>query len=582
MEYQGTFALRLLYGIPAAPGDDNSAEQGLEIISLASESRGGIGWYLDETRPFMPNIAGLKGSASWVESASQDGRVLQSDAVGNEVETIYLELSGTLQQRYQYLSQLNRFADQARQFHSTYYQTRPVQLEWWAEGAPGAQWALIYDMSVAVQRASYDQGNTFQVTLTLEREPAWRGVMFGLPATVWTKYMRNQTPGSYDLSELSLIDGDALVSATVDNKHEFDGVNGYTADDPPLSKNWIDIDADMIPGDAPALISLSTNITNLDDHLVSGTAFVKQFTVSRSTKPRELVCNNGTNRPQFYTLNAGDAHVTSGTKTTTANAEDGVISNGSSTQRYYWAQAASTSTQYMLWGSNESGAAYGLSNEAFRGSFAAFVRGQVVTDIPTIQLWAGPGSVESTPFLNAEVAITESVELPIGSSEKKLFYIGDFTLPLSTNGWQGEDGAGVDVAPMTKADSDLVIYAAITPGGTSGLQIIDLVLMPYDEGQIAMLDRSTATANGATADLLLDNTGYIPRKSISIGRQYGNSRRRELELIGTDIQLLPGTNNRLYCLLEADDSEAEDEAAVDSSFTVNVNIIPRWYGVRDV
>lgn len=586
-----TMALRLIYGIPALPTDENSAEQGIEVIALAAEDNANAGWFLDETIPFMPKIASLKGGGIWIDSAADDGRSLQNDSVDNVIETINLKLVGDFATRYHYLSQINRFADQARKFHTTQYQTEPVQLEWWAEGAPGPQYAVVFDISVDVRRAAYDQSSSFDVTITLEREPAWRGVLFGWPATVWTQYKRGNAPGAgYDLIDLSLVNGDPLYLDTVDNKHEFDGANGYTYDDSPLTKNWIDIDADDIPGDAPALVSIALKYTNFDSSSVTQRPL--NIYLAKSTKPRYWIDQSGTKRPQFYSLNGADAGTYTSSITTTANANEGNISNGSSTQRYY-VNYASGFPPRISWGAEANGGTfqdgkYGLSLEAFRGKFAVFARVEIDgSNVNTFRLdYDSKNSYADQLTGLQKNLIPDYVGEPGGvSTEEYTIYLGDIALPLSDRSDIGEDGTGLYVPDMSRANTEFVLVFDLDITNTTNGHFIDLILLPYDEGQIRIMTSGRThpdfnALDWGTGDLLYDNTGYITRELTSIVKLF-NSPMPPVEMVGSDIMLDPKIDNRIYLMFNCVAGNVDYKSTIDLTMDLRLNIIPRWYGVRD-
>ena len=323
--------LYLCIGVPTALGMTNSAEQGVDRISLNS---GEVGLSINPDNPWNPAMPSLKNR--WSDSIGMDGRVPDSHNVGNVTETINLILYDEIRSNMaRYLSALNLFIARARRYSSTFGEIEPVYLDFRALGAPGNQYALVYNIEMAVnwQHGLPFEHNTAYITLEIEREPAWRGLPPGAPPTLWTQYHLGRVPGKdYDYTDLSLLSGTALVQATVQNRHEWDAVSGYDA--APLSKNYIDIPAEDIPGDAPALLSVSV------EYDFSAAEYPLELYIAHSSKPSILPSATGAQDVRrFCFLNGGDAETaTTGTglaKTTTADTGIGVISNGSSTQRYY-------------------------------------------------------------------------------------------------------------------------------------------------------------------------------------------------------------------------------------------------------
>lgn len=568
----GTEALDIVIGVLKAPGDINSAEQGVDVISLYGDETDS-GFVLDPAANWQPVIPSLKGGGAWIESSLEDGRVLASDAVANVIETIPLILTSPSETLFwEHITHLNRFIARARRLWATDYEIEPVYLHWWAKGAPGPQFALISDIQVAITFAhgAVGEQSITNVKLTVEREAAWRmEVPPGAPPTLWARYANRHEPGAdFDFDDLDLhgVNDSAIVAATVRNRHEFDAATSYEAT--PLSKNWIDIDGDDIPGDAPALLSVGYSYdSNVDARLAD-------FYVARSTKPRTLRTRQGNNRPQFFILNAGDAEMGTGfTKQATADATLGVISNGSSIQRYY-AEASATGAKFIRWGIGT--ANYGLAWNSFRGRFAVYARVQTNATDSEWDLWI------TDPIGNELAQLTRTVTKTIAG--KQTLYLGDITLPIDKAlHYHEREGYGLEVNDMQVANTEFGFSFRVTLNTAVSHKITDLVLIPYDEWlHYTTVDFSLDVHQvGRT---VIDSTGYQMHGKRGTQRTYlNNTGAAGHELRGPkELTLIPGLDNRLYFLFAMNEAAGlpARESQPDGTGTYYVNIVPRCYGVR--
>lgn len=568
-----TEALDIVIGVLKAPGDINSAEQGVDVISLYGDETDS-GFVLDPAANWQPVIPSLKGGGAWIESSLEDGRVLASDAIANVIETIPVILTSPSETLFwEHITHLNRFIARARHFWTTDYEIEPVYLHWWAKGAPGPQFALIFDIQVAMTFAhgAVGEQSVASVTLTIEREGAWRmEVPPGAPPSLWARYAKRHEPGAdFDFNDLDLqgVTDSSLTAAIVQNRHEFDAATSYEAK--PLSKNWIDIDAKDIPGDAPALLSVGYSYdSNVNARLAD-------FYVARSTKPRTLRTRQSNDRPQFFILNAGDAFLSGPvSKLTTADASLGVFSNGSSTQRYYVEGSTAPSNPILIWG--DSSALYGLALNSFRGRFAVFARVQTTATDSVWRLHYSEGS--ALDFRQLTPDVTKTI------AGKQTLYLGDITLPIDKEvHYHSREGYGLEVNDMAVANSEFSLVLEVIINTAVSHKITDLVLLPYDE----WLHYTTVDFTLNTHEVgrtVIDSTGYQMHGKRGTRRTFLNKfGAGGQELRGPkELTLIPGINNRLYFLFAMNEAAAlpARESQPDGTGTYYVNIVPRCYGVR--
>ena len=252
-----SIALMIMKGIPSAPLDPNSAEAPMESLDLLDST--GLGLL---TEGWSPAIAPLKNGGLWVDSTTIDGRALLSDNVGNVVETMQVTCSSSLiANRLAILKKLGRLARMARAFHSTSWQIDPVYLKWAAACNNGLeQYALLYNIDWAINGDTLDPMSAWDVTLTMEREPYWRGLWPGANPIEWTFQAQGKTRGvqspneGYTYMDMDLLTGtNHLAYGTVQNRYEWNSSDYSKA----LAVNFIDIPATAVPGDAEALVCVT-------------------------------------------------------------------------------------------------------------------------------------------------------------------------------------------------------------------------------------------------------------------------------------------------------------------------------------
>lgn len=567
--------LKIIKGVGRVAGDTNSAEQDPVVFNLLD----GICTLID----WSPNIASLKNGGVWIDSPLTDGRNLLSAPAANVIEKISISLSSA---GYLNVSKafdlLNKMVSDSHDFWQTESQIEPVYLHWWANCAPGPQYALIYDIQLAVEYRDSTQP-TIDIELTIEREPYWRGIPPGANPKLWTFYSRGENFGTAKTaSNLNLGNTDALASATLQNRTEWE-TTGFSSF---ISKNFIDIPASAIPGDAPALVQIEASTTH-----TTNTRYAKNVFIWRSTKPTSIKDNNGALIYQANIFNVGDANTNGPTKT--IDATNGVISNGSNVTRYiatYTVLASASPNDLIAFPGTT-----GFPNAALnlnRGNYAVFLRCK--------QLTGASGDVQARFRLTAYGSGVTSgllytsayVNMPFFAAAYAfgLLYLGTITLPVAGRSLSGVDGLGLSSPAKSGFTSDYGINIDLKNNAAANrnVQFLDLILFAYDEPGIQLNNPSFTNLGTIVNDY--DNTGYFQH-----GRPGDYSKQSNdiafPEILGQSLNLIPRVNNRLYFLFTSADtttnpteiySDPNPTGTALTGITARVNIVPRWSGIRDV
>lgn len=574
--------LEIVKGIPKAPGDPHSTEQDLETLNLLDPNGFGVqpdGWTM--------GLPGLKRSGVWVDSQLSDGRSLIAAAKDNVTETLTLAIGNQdLLQRYQLFTKLQRLAEDARAFWTADYQIEPVYLKFKANGARVFQYALIYDLTIADTSDPYEVAEAIEVTLVIEREPAWRMVVppGGNPVEYWL-WAQGKIPGvDYNYEQVGLASLNSFHYETIYNAAEWDATAyaGFSF------RNWIDIDANKLPGDAPALVFLDC-YTDTRNGRSAGEVHVAKTTVSRT--------QNDHDGDLFYLhhiLNCGDADAASAI--TKAVDTCGVYSNGSNVNRYIGTYTAASGANWIAnvcywWQCLGTGTRLNLTS--WRGEFIAFLRCN--------QLTGALGDVETRlkiTLMRYTELIGPRVIMPfltIGAdclNEFGLAYLGRFKIPFDTDTdtWF-YDGRGISVIDKSAMQSNIKFEIQLFNdcGSSRNVQMLDLILLPINEGCLSMttpISRQTSEYQ-ESSHIYYDNTGYVAHGHID-----GVARHAIIEIsdtqwhdaigyTGQDLMLTPHKDNRLEFLFQEAESGVLSSPAYQE-LRIRLNIVPRCYGVADV
>lgn len=576
--------LELVKGIGPYPGDNNSAEQPIDTLDLMS-----IEGFAVEPDGWIPNFTQIKDGGLYADSPIADGRQLTAAAEDNVTETMTLTATAaTVQTRLILQTKLARFIQAATASHTELWQIEPVYLRVKFAGAPGPQYALVYTIAMAQRRDPFAPENLNKLTITLEREPFWRPLAPGKNPKLWT--LGENT----DIANLSLWTGtDHLHYQQLVNNLEL-STDYVTA----LSQNYVDIPANKIPGDAPALVLIDVRpevagITGVDEDVF----------IARSTKPKTL-----TSRPTAKThrtlanLNAGDAVGDTGFNKT-LDANRGLISNGSTTNKYYGDMTFSANPQTRsAWWGNSATLLGVLDANTLRGQYMFFLRckqnGGALGDI-SVQLELRIGSAipsSTTPIYQSivlpAVKTVGALNAALGSDTYIPLYLGSARIPFGDRAVSDIDGGGLDVVKGN--EHSLEVRLNITRStGTSSLYFADLVMLPYDECCIKTASPEAPGGKGFVEGeywhTVFDNTGYLAHGDPQPRAYLYNTVSGVAEALfaigieGGDLTLLPGVDNRLFFFVVRTTSGKVISALgqnVDPQ--VRINLIPRWRGIRDV
>lgn len=578
--------LRIVKGVQGAPGDVQTLENGYTVLNLLMGGAEGFSLKSD-TGAWNPAIAQPK-NGLWSETAFTDGRQLFAGAEQNVTETLSLTLSAPDMVRLgNWMRQLNQMqADALRFWEDEHIQFDPVFLWWQATGAPGPQYALIYQIQISINIPTTQDSNIIErdVTITLEREPYWRGIPPGANPVLWTLYKLGEQPGlnyNFESGELTLSSAGnfpiqtALATANLQNRAEAD-INALVGATRTTfrSQNWLTIPADKIPGDAPALLQLNFAVTSALETLAKAFVAVRSGPIAKETSSLDSA--------NFLYFNV--LPIIGGVENSAMVTPPTLAADSGGVQGYsYWDNTTYNISQrgVITPTTSEETAVTFTSNKALhgmlqRGRFAVFMRcrqnggslGDIqvrlavedgaypVTDWVSMPLQAGAGNTTAW-----EVAYLGQLEFPI-----------DVELPMSQYSLTTYKRGGTGIETLVRT-FDLALNV-IRHTGVGVLYVADLIFMPLDEGFVDVLISRDDNAN-----LFIDNTGYMrhgkPGTYATNGTQ---DQKGYCELQGSELLLQPNIDNHIFFIYR----DGNNDSRVRTAFTVHANIVPRWRYIRDV
>lgn len=585
-------ALELVIGVPKAVNDPYTNEPALEVINLLNER----GFALEYPTGWSPQLPSLKNGGTWADSALSAGRQLIAGEFGNVIETMTLKATGASMTNRMFLkSRLFEFSRRAKAFHTDWSEQQPVYLKWHAVGAPCAQYALVYDIDASDEGDAFDDFNADTLVITIEREPAWRmGVPPGGNPLLWTYFKNDIQPGNgYQYDDMALDQANSLVTGTVNNRHEW----AYNAGNPvttPTSKNYIEISADKIPGDAPALVCVGMH---WDEPTTFGGPLRRLLMWQSSRELSGVDQIAGTAMASGYIMNACDmGGVGGGTATATAgNATTGVNNT-----------AAVPAKQYVAISLGGGGSIVTLNSvggtlldfgfwyrQLLRGRFAVYVRARMTTgSLGDSKLKVIFNEMSNVGVLGLTTIELPEINIPVTTTTGQygLLYCGQITLPFEAKSHVGYDGRGLYlkkyVANTTPFDLrvDFRFRDTTAIANPRTVHMLDAILVPIDEG-FAEFRYTDATSASNREIFILDNTGYLSRGKLDEVAVRGenqttyvtNKPANPIEQRGNMPTLLPRRTQRLYFLNTR--INTFDLSTPDADMSVFVNIVPRCYGV---
>lgn len=596
--------LQIVKGYPAMPDgvtESNSNETSMEIIDLL----GTVGFAVEQDG-WTPAFAQIRNSGVYAEAVASDGSYLLGASKGRVTQSIKLTASAaSYNSRYWLESKLRRMGEAARKFH---YEPKldPVYLKWHAQGAPGPQYTLIYSIEIA-QTTNFSGPNVNQLTITVEHQPEWLPIPPFAHPREWS--IAQGYASDYELNEPGAVSEYAYAVTSL--------INGPTIG----QKSHIDIPASKIPGDAPALVCFRME-ANLEGQQNLITAYMARRTrgldyqtnadgtlrnsIATNTWPVYVVPTANV-RGMFETT-AGTGGVFEDDKGTFANGDASFSSEPSATRKRLKVTFGTPGDTIRL--------TWQTDMTTFAGRWAAFLRchqSSGAQDDLRVYLqygYDGKDAVtdEVAPKLQAVTTHTEFWPL---------LYLGEVTFPpdsarssmnLGTGANRlGQVGLEVRDVKVGGGQENLIVNlrARRAAGTTAELYVSDLILMPVDEPSVFISFEQEPFDVPITQlpSVILDGTGYMSRQpSGAFYCAYYDSSTGEIiparlpEIRSAGFTLEPGVKNRIYFLFTSDndgvvpptlqrssivrDPNTGSESAI--SCLVDIDIIPRWYGVRDV
>lgn len=544
-------ALAIMQGLPPVPGDTRTGENPIQIVNLISLASG------IALADWTPQIPTLEQGGVWSDSPLSVGRRLLVGNDGNVTEKMQLTITAdSLTTMLKLRAIINTMILNARAFWTDNAQIDPVYLKWWVVNAPGPQYALIFNMDVV-----YDDGDSptpsSTATLTIEREPYWRGVAPGANPKQWYWEFYKQP---FNISNATIaVQVNQMVETTFNNRSEFNDVNYLAL----KSDNAVTIPANLIPGDAPALILFD-----------AGTAAAAAPFVMVGKRTTKVGTYNATNAIiQNSILNGSDA--TLGVDATKVNDTGASKAAGSGTAQRVRVSFATATDQLRLTFPT-------LGKNRYVGRYMAFLRCRQINgaagDI-TMYLRYGEEVTATTDGIKLNVVNPQLIAGVGDTTYWGLTYMGVMVFPLDSRKAVVNSANGITTGLGINTTNNNVTIAlfASKVAGTQELFVNDLVMIPIDEGSFTLESTSTNLKDG----MQFDNTGYYAHgllDPIAVNvSQVGTGNTQDAKLTGTGIELTPGVENRLYCLTY----DANLQSRADLNFLCSVNIIPRWRGIRD-
>ncbi|MBZ0290700.1 MAG: hypothetical protein K8I30_23950, partial [Anaerolineae bacterium] len=366
------------------------------------------------------------------------------------------------------------------QFHTQFDEIQPVYLAWHAPGAPGPQYALIYRIDIAQNTEPWET-NYNELSIQVEREPYWRGIPPGANPKLWTTYWKDFT---FDTSSAYLTQNGAdfniAYDAAVDNRHEWN-----TGTDPRThrTENFIDIDAADIPGDAPALTTITMNINGTSGGYIPRRIFIGRQTKGRSVQRRD----SDQDLLKFNTLLAADGSVENSAAYAAGGANRRYADGSAYTAQVLNANISSTPEEYVTWEPSQQ-----FDFQRFRGRYQVFMRGAIIKqggDDPVtgdMQVKLQAKFAVGNEIILSETDWTDVAYSPYASitSWMPLHYLGEMTFPINARTAIGLLTYGE--ATYTNAGGALQLLGKQTAGDDT-LMISDLVFFPVDEPNVEVI-----------------------------------------------------------------------------------------------
>jgi hypothetical protein len=368
-----------------------------------------------------------------------------------------------------------------------------------------------------------------------------------------------------------------FITAEVSNRNEFKaGMTGF------VSWNFIDIPAEDIPGDAPALAMITFPYKDEVDG-------IRRVWVGQSLNRTSITNRFSESFLAFNVFNAVD-----GANSNQVNSAEGVYPIGGANKQIVSKTLAASGQSFLSW-SNSAEPVPELN--LFRGRYAAYFRCR--------QTSGSEGGIKVKLIIQTDSDLSEvSLEEKnafVNSSDGKfgIVYLGSFAFPPdAARATSSLNGMGLHTHPKGGRTYLFSMILRNTTGGNLTIECLDLILVPIDVNACVVGNGlpDTIDIKNHTPLFVLDNTGYTTHGQLM---DYARIERPEmdssdftaahtqpLEVRGRLPVLYPKQNNRLYFLFEHNHGAAVINQIPASdpnlAYTVCIDIIPRWLGIRDV
>lgn len=569
--------LQLIKGVPSpyslgAPSTDPYDPQPLVIDFLT-----GV-WRVKDASgvaAYDPGIAGLKNGGVNVDSPLLDNILPIAAPVGVVTDGLTITSSSDKSSKTTALSEIMDVLRSASSFFFDTVYNEPVYLKVQLAGDAGPRYALIYDFT------SDDVGDMLanephEIVFTLVREAYWRWLAPGANPKLYAFGARGLEPGvDYDYQDLSLgapTSGDTapyFVQA-ITNSCRFSGTNILATE-----RNYIDIDAEDVPGDAPAL--LEVKVTQ------NGSYSTQNAWIARKTRQNmdsgSVLATMNHNGADAEIVGAGPTNVTRAYNTDATNGilsdpPDGTV-QGRYTLRVTYATGAITDNQRI--------ARWDRPLNKNLGRVRCLVRARLNSGTVTnaqFQIGLGyPSLLSGIGVLYHEIDEGPVFDLSSNPtpSNVAIYDAGSFDLSFLGNPPMDVGGVGSQEAGYTLA---LKTVGRGVVGSNTVVDIIDIILLPYDEYAVQI------PSGGLSAlSFYSDTTGYFNR-----GLALPRAGAADLGILvplsvftGSAPLLEPNKDARIYVLLGNinDISTPGGTAALAGSISLTANIIPRSRHLRD-
>ena len=547
-------ALRIVKGtyVLPAPAASLPSDNPQEVINLLAGGNG-FGVTSDGWIPKFSQVQGVSQS-----TGTGNGSTLVNYTMQNVTESIsLLSAASNPVSRFALVSQLVRFGRMAREFHVSKLQPDPVFLEWHAAGAVYPQYALIQNIDIAQDTDAFISDNTATLSITIEREPYWRTTPPGAIPTWWI---------SQQLNDYTVYTSLERGYGQADTVYGFNRSSGWTSNY--SEKNTIDIASTALPGDTRLKASIALFLTNWSAPSYNDSALIgvyprpTSWTISGTTYYTTLSFNGGSDA---LTLGADTSYV--------ADTGAPVVADG--TQKRGSISFATTA-------GNASRLVWRTKGEVFKGTFAVFARARVSAAGTTAKISVGLSSIYADDVMYAQTPTQTITDAGTGGTsntgEWALVYLGVISCPAGdTLQWSA-------YAASAQLDPVYVRFFAQRTAGAGALYLADITFMPIDYASFTLEGINGTTFVGG-GRYLYDCTGYMLHgREGSVAGYIYNTYTPDVKRVmatGSTFELEPNTTNRVI-MLPYIASTKRSIITATGTYTMAVNVSPRWLGARSV